>query len=82
MWSRTYSPTAFGAIASSEHWTMSVGTVIRSRSARLSEKNVTRAKWRAISGSARQKLAVSSAPRWGRSGLPMITGAIVFDHPR
>ena len=54
----------------------------RGRSARLSDMNVTRAKWRAISGSARQKLLVSSSPSSGRSSLPMITGAIAFDQPR
>ena len=36
----------------------------------------------AISGSVRQKLAVSSAPSSGRSALPMITGAMVLDQPR
>ena len=52
------------------------------RSARLSERNVTRAKCLAISGSVRQKLLVSSSPSSGRSGLPMITGAMVLDQPR
>ena len=46
----------------------------RARSARLSDMNVTRAKRAAISGSVWQKLAVSSSPSSGRSGLPMITG--------
>ena len=44
--------------------------------------NVTRANWAAIAGSVRQKLSVSSAPSSGRSGFPMITGAIALDHPR
>jgi len=52
------------------------------RSARLSDMNVTRAKRAAISGSVRQKLAVSSSPSSGRSALPMIAGAIALDQPR
>ena len=52
------------------------------RSARLSERKVTRAKCCAISGSVRQKLLVSSSPSSGRSGLPMITGAMALDQPR
>jgi hypothetical protein len=48
----------------------------------LSDRNVTRAKSRAISGSVRQKLFVSSSDSSGRSGLPMMTGAIAADHPR
>ena len=52
------------------------------RSARLSERKVTRAKCLAISGSVRQKLLVSSPPSSGRSGLPMITGAMALDQPR
>ena len=36
----------------------------------------------AIAGSVRQKLLVSSSPSSGRSGLPMITGAIALDQPR
>ena len=54
----------------------------RARSSRLSEMKVTRAKRRAIAGSVRQKLLVSSSPSSGRSGLPMITGAIAADQPR
>jgi hypothetical protein len=54
----------------------------RGRSARLSEVKVTSAKRRAISGSVRQKLSVSSCPSSGRSGLPMMTGAVAADHPR
>ena len=78
----TYSPTASGAITSSLHWSTSVGTATVARSARLSDMNVTRAKRAAISGSVRQKLAVSSSPSSGRSGLPMIAGAITLDQPR
>jgi hypothetical protein len=48
----------------------------------LSDRNVTRAKCLAISGSVRQKLFVSSCSSSGRSGLAMITGAIVLDQPR
>ena len=73
---------ASGAMASSEHCRTSLGVRTRGRSARLSDRNVTRAKWRAISGSVRQKLLVSSSPSSGRSALPMITGAIALDQPR
>ena len=78
----TYSPTACGAIASSVHWSTSVGHAHRGRSARLSDRNVTRANCVAMSGSVRQKLLVSSSPSSGRSALPMITGAIALDQPR
>ena len=60
----------------------SAGTVTDARSARLSDRNVARANTRAILGSVRQKLLVSSWPSSGRSGLPMITGAIAADQPR
>ena len=50
--------------------------------AALSDRNVTRANWAAMSGSVRQKLLVSSSPSSGRSGRPMITGAIWADQPR
>ena len=43
---------------------------------------MTRANWRAMSGSVLQKLLVSSSASSGRSGLPMITGAIWVDQPR
>ena len=69
-------------MTSSEHCSTSVGTETVARSPRLSEVKVTRAKWRAISGSVRQKLLVSSAPRAGRSPLPMMTGAMAPDQPR
>ena len=59
-----------------------MGTATAPRSSRLSDRNVTRAKRAAISGSVRQKLFVSSSPSSGRSGLPMITGAIALDQPR
>ncbi len=78
----TYSPTATGAMTSLVHCRTRVGVVTRARSARLSERKVTRAKRRAISGSVRQKLAVSSSPSSGRSALPMITGAMALDQPR
>ena len=66
---------------SSLHWRISVGTDTFGRSARLSDVNVTRANALAISGSVRQKLLVSSSPSSGRSGLPMIDGAIAADQP-
>src|SRR3712207_8948216 len=47
---------------SSAHCRTSAGVRTRSRSARLSERKVVRAKCAAISGSARQKLFVSSSP--------------------
>ena len=78
----TYWPTSRGAIASSVHCRTSVGTVTAARSLRLSERNVTCAKWRAMSGSVRQKLAVSRSPNSGRSGLPIIIGAATADQPR
>ena len=71
-----------GAMMSSRHCRTSVRTSSLGRSARLSEKNVTRANCRAISGSVAQKLLVSSSPSSGRSGLPMIAGAIAADQPR
>ena len=46
----TYSPTASGAMTSSVHWSTSVGVRTRARSARLSDRNVTRANWRAMCG--------------------------------
>ena len=64
------------------HCRTRVGTATPGRSARLSERNVTRANWRAMSGSVRQKLLVSSSASSGWSGLPMITGAIWADQPR
>ena len=54
----TYSPTQGGAMMSSRHCRTSVRASRRGRSARLSEKKVTRANWRAISGSVAQKLLV------------------------
>ena len=54
----TYWPTAVGAMASSVHCSTSERVRTRGRSARLSDRNVTRAKRRWISGSARQKLFV------------------------
>jgi len=42
---------------------------------------VTRANALAISESVRQKLLVNSCPSSGRSGLPMIAGAIAADQP-
>lgn len=59
----TKGPTSGGAIASLEHCATKVGTVTLARSSRLSDRNVTRAKARAMSGSVRQKLLVSSSPR-------------------
>ena len=82
MWAWTYAPTSGGAMASCRHCSTSVGTVTFARSARLSDRNVVRANTRATSGSVRQKLLVSSSPSSGRSGLPMITGAIAADQPR
>src|SRR5688572_3041309 len=55
MVSRTYSPTAVGAMASLLHCRTRVGTETLARSARLSDRNVARANRRAISGSVRQK---------------------------
>jgi pimeloyl-ACP methyl ester carboxylesterase len=69
-------------LASLEHCATRVGRRTLARSARLSDRNVARAKTRAIVGSVRQKLLVSSSPSSGRSGLPMMTGAIVADQPR
>ena len=48
----------------------------------MSDRNVTRAKCAAISGSVRQKLFVSSSPSSGGPALPMIAGAIALDQPR
>ena len=67
---------------SCEHCSTRLGTLTLARSARLSERKVTRAKCFAISGSVRQKLLVSSSPSSGRSGLPMIFGAMALDQPR
>ena len=82
MCSTTYPPTDIGAMTSCVHCRTRVGTVTSARSARLSDRKVTRANRRAISGSVRQKLSVSSAPSSGTSGLPMMTGAIAPDQPR
>ena len=82
MASRTYSPTATGAITSCVHCSTRVGTVTVPRSTRLSDRNVTSANCRAMAGSVRQKLSVSSSPSSGRSAFPTITGAIALDHPR
>jgi hypothetical protein len=49
---------------------------------RLSDMKVTLANCFAISGSVRQKLAVSSAPSSGCSGTPMIAGAMLLAQPR
>ena len=49
---------------------------------RQSLRKVTRANCRATLGSIRQKLAGSSSPSAGRSGLAMITGAMAADQPR
>ncbi len=58
------------------------GHETRDRSALLSERNVVRAKTSALAGSVRQKLSVSSSPSSGRSGVPMMLGAIACDQPR
>ena len=75
-------PDGFGAITSREHCRISVGTrqpgevgPVVGQERRPGERAGTR-------GSVRQKLSVSSAPSSGRSGLPMITGAIAADQPR
>ena len=49
--------------------------------ARLSERKVTRANALAIAGSVRQKLAVNSSLKAGRSGFPMTNGAMFADQP-
>ncbi len=77
-----YSPTATGAMTSTAHWRMRLGVGHAGRSARESERNVTSANCFAIAGSVRQKLLASSSPISGRSGLPVMTGAIARDHPR
>ena len=82
MLARTYSPTTAGAMTSSLHWSTTVGTVTSPRSARLSERKVTRAKCRPIAGSVAQNRPVSSSPTSGRSGLPAMTGAVAADQPR
>lgn len=65
----------------SEHCITRVGTPTLARSPRLSERT-----WRAkrfwMSGSMRQKLAVSSAPSTGRSTSPVMAGAVALDQPR
>jgi len=75
-------PTSTGAMTSLLHCKTRVGWVTRERSARLSERNVTRANRWAMRGSVLRKLSVSSRPGSGRSALPMITGAIALDQPR
>lgn len=52
------------------------------RSARLSDRNVVRANTPAITGSVAQNAFSSSLPSSGRSGLPMMTGAMAADQPR
>lgn len=71
-----------GAMTSWVHSSTSVGTFTLFRSSLVSDRNVVRAKTRAMSGSVAQKLFVSSSPSSGRSAFPMITGAIVADQPR
>ena len=56
-----------GAILSSEHWRIRLGTFACGTSRRLSERKVTCAKCRAISGFVRQKFCVSSSASSGRS---------------
>ena len=51
------------------------------RSPLLSDVKVTRASALAILGSVRQKLLVNSSASSGRSGLPMMEGAIAADQP-
>lgn len=75
-------PDLAGAIASWVHSSTSVGTFTRLRSSLESDRNVVRAKTRAMSGSVAQKLFLSSSPSSGRSALPMITGAMAADQPR
>ena len=77
----TYSPTAFGAMMSSEHCITSDGTRRFGRSARLSEKKVASANRRAITGSVEQKLASSSSLSSGRSGFFMMAGARKLAQP-
>jgi hypothetical protein len=77
-----YRPTETGAMKSSSHWTINVGVVSRGRSARTSERNVTRANCFAISGSVRQKLFLSSTPSSGCAGDHGSAGAIVLAQPR
>jgi hypothetical protein len=71
IWACTYAPTSSGAITSLAHCRISVGTVTRARSARLSDRNVVRAKTRAACGSVRQKLLVQLLGRApGGPGCP------------
>jgi sigma-B regulation protein RsbQ len=77
-----YSPTSLGAMTSCLHSSTSDGVRTLSRSERLSDRKVVRAKRRAMAGSVRQKLLVSSSPSSGRSGTPMMTGAMWADQPR
>src|SRR5687767_2778497 len=77
-----YSPTAVGAIASSEHCMTSAGTRTLARSSRLSAKKVASAKRREISGSVEQKLASSSCVNSGRSGFFMMIGVRKLAQPR
>jgi hypothetical protein len=76
-----YSPTAVGAIMSSEHCMISDGTPTAARSLRLSAKKVASANRLAITGSVEQKLAASSPESSGCSGFFMIAGARKFAHP-
>ena len=77
------SPTASGAITSSEHCRTRLGVRTRARSARLSDRNVARAKRDGDLGVGRGRSCwSSSSPSSGRSALPMITGAIWLDQPR
>ena len=69
-------------MASSAHCRIRDRVFTFGKSARLSDRKVTRAKWLAICGSVRQKLLVSSVPSSGRSAFPMITGAMALDQPR
>ncbi|GGR76320.1 hypothetical protein GCM10010269_14370 [Streptomyces humidus] len=73
---------AGGAMTSWVHSSTRVGTWTFFSSSLVSERNVVRAKTRAMSGSVAQKAAASSSPSPGRSAFPMITGAMAADQPR
>jgi hypothetical protein len=61
---------------------MNEGVETRARSARLSERNVTVANRLAMTGSAAQKLAVSSCWSSGLSSFLMTSGARKLAQPR
>ena len=78
----TYSPTATGAITSSRHCRTSVGVVTLREVGAVVGQERHAGEPAGDLGIGAAEAGGQLAPSSGRSGLPMITGAIALDQPR